>query len=150
MFYCIFERYICGVFWNMSLRMAAITNTLLHLKPILAWEMYDPGLSCNLTYLYFIDKFQNAIFLHCSRPHTWQFSSTHWSYFLEILVSSFQILPFTFIKNMDFSHKIYLHVSPGTNNGPELNLEIQGAAVCWLLTVCCIEEFTTWPLSVAA
>lgn len=35
----------------MSLRMAALTNTLLHLKPTLAWEMYDRDLSCNSTYL---------------------------------------------------------------------------------------------------
>lgn len=42
----------------MSLRMAAITNTLLHLKPTLAWEMYDHDLSCNLTYLILLKGFK--------------------------------------------------------------------------------------------
>jgi len=41
-------------------------------------------------------------------------------------------------------------MSPTTNNGPDLNMEIQGAAVCRLLTVCCVEEFATWPWSCTA
>ena len=70
--------------------------------------------------------------------------------YLEILVSSLQMPPFNFVKNVDFSHKIHLLVSPTTNNGPDLNLEIQGAAVCRLLMGCCVEEFATWSWSCAA
>jgi len=42
----------------MTLRMAAITNTLLHMKPTLAWKMYDPGLSCNSAYLILLTSFK--------------------------------------------------------------------------------------------
>jgi hypothetical protein len=48
----------------MSLRMAAITNMLLHMKPTLAWEMYDPGYVLRFNIPYLNEEFQDANLLH--------------------------------------------------------------------------------------
>ena len=148
-FYCIFEHYICGVFWKMSLRMATIMNTLLHMKPTLAWEMYDPGLSCDSTYLILLKSFKMPS--SCTVAGLTLDNFQHTVKFLSGNISGpFKCCLSLFVMNMDFSYKIRLLMSPTTNNSPHQNLEIQGTAVCQLVTVCCVEEFATWPRSCTA
>jgi hypothetical protein len=99
-FYIAFLNIIYGENFGTSLRMAAIAKVLLHMKPTLAWEMYDPCLSCNSTYPILLKSFKMPTSCNVAGLTFDNFPAHRGSSYLEILVSSLQMLPFIFCKEL--------------------------------------------------